>query len=601
MAACPCGSGLEHAACCALTGLVPVQWQLAGEAEARLRQGLAALDAGDAAAAAQAALAVLGTAPLLPPALKLLGIARLRQGREAAAEALLGRVLQLAPQDEEAAFQLGLHWQRRQQYAQAAACATQGLRAAPLHRGLHHLMGLVYCETRRPEAGEHHLRLALRDAPQEPALLAALAHALKLQGRMTESAALYEQALALAPDNVDILLGYVQLEELRHEVAHAGALLRRAQALQPAHISIPLAWVVLKKREGELEAALALARAEGARADYPPSLHVKRWYETGEILDKLGRGDEAFEAYAQANRLLREQCGRAYDAPAVEAYAAQLTAAFDARRAPLLPRAPTPTHGPRPVFILGFPRSGTTLLEQMLGGHPAIHPGDELSFIEDSGHSLPRLMNASLPWPACVADWVLGEHQDLAALLRDRYLLRAARQHASAPDRPWFTDKMPLNELHLGLIRLLFPESPVIRLVRHPLDVLVSCFCNDMSHGFNMASSLEGIAHMQRLAQGLIEHYQAVLPGPWQVLRYEDLVAAPEARLREALAAIGLDWDARCLAFHSSARHARTPSYTQVNQPLYARSIGRYRAHLPRLQAVLPLLEPLIRLHGYSI
>jgi tetratricopeptide (TPR) repeat protein len=601
MTACACGSGLEHAACCALTGLAPVQWQIGSGPEASLRQGLTALEAGDHAAASAAALAVLIDAPLLPPALKLLGLARLREGQTAAAEALLGRVMQLAPQDEEAAFHLGLYWQQRQEYARAAACARQGLRAAPLHRGLHHLMGLVYCETRRPEAGEHHLRLALRATPQEPTLLAALAHALKLQGRMPESAALYEQALALAPESVDIVLGYVQLEELRHEVAHATELLRRAETLQPGHVSIPLAWVVLRKREGALEDALARARAEAVRADYPASLHVKRLYETGEILDKLGCGAEAFEAFEAANRLLREQCGRTYDAPAVEAYATQLMAVFDAPRAPLLPRAPAPTDGPRPVFILGFPRSGTTLLEQMLGGHPAIHPGDELSFIEDSGHSLPALMNAGLPWPACVPDLVLGEYQDLPALLRDRYLLRAARMGASLPAKPWFTDKMPLNELHLGLIRLLFPGSPVIRLVRHPLDVLVSCYCNDMSHGFNMASSLEGIAHMQRVAQRLIEHYQAVMPGPWHVLRYEDLVAAPEERLRETLAAIGLDWDARCLAFHSSSRHARTPSYTQINQPLYARSIGRYRPHLPRLQAVLPLLEPLIRQYGYTV
>jgi hypothetical protein len=169
------------------------------------------------------------------------------------------------------------------------------------------------------------------------------------------------------------------------------------------------------------------------------------------------------------------------------------------------------------------------------------------------------------------------------------------------PAKPWFTDKMPLNETHLGLIHLLFPQSPVVHLIRHPLDIMVSVFSNGMSHGLNCAAQLETAAKHYALIFDLVQHYLEVLPVRYKAVRYEDLVTDQEAEVRSLLDFIGEPFDARTLAFHQNVRPARTASYAQIAEPLYDRSRYRYRNYLKHLQPIIPILQPAITKLGYTI
>ena len=172
---------------------------------------------------------------------------------------------------------------------------------------------------------------------------------------------------------------------------------------------------------------------------------------------------------------------------------------------------------------------------------------------------------------------------------------------AIAPGKRWFTDKMPLNETHLGLISLLFPQSPIIHLVRHPLDVVLSVFSNGLTHGFYCAYALESTAQHYALIADLIAHYRSVMPLNYHAVRYEELVADQERVVRGMLDFVGEPFDPSTLAFHENARHARTASYAQVTEKLDTRSAYRYRNYLRHLEPVIPILKPAIARLGYEV
>jgi hypothetical protein len=164
-----------------------------------------------------------------------------------------------------------------------------------------------------------------------------------------------------------------------------------------------------------------------------------------------------------------------------------------------------------------------------------------------------------------------------------------------------FTDKMPLNETHLGLIALLFPEAPLIHVLRHPLDIMVSAASNAFTHGFFCAAALETAAtHYVRVME-LVQHYRAEMTMRYLPIRYEDIVKDQEASVKSMLAFAGEKFDKACLTFHKNRRYARTASYAQVAEPLYDRSVERWRHYRAHLEPVIPILKPMIEQLGYSV
>jgi hypothetical protein len=195
----------------------------------------------------------------------------------------------------------------------------------------------------------------------------------------------------------------------------------------------------------------------------------------------------------------------------------------------------------------------------------------------------------------------MGDHREDLDNLRDHYLRKVAQLGIVPQGVAWFTDKMPLNDTHLGLIGLLFPDSPLLHVTRHPLDVVLSVFSNLLTHGFYCAYALESAARHYALVMDLVQHIGAEMKLNYLRVRYEDMVDDQEACIRRVMAFIGEEFDPSCLAFHENRRYARTASYAQVTERLYDRSRYRYRHYLPQLQPIIPILQPVIERLGYSI
>lgn len=518
-----------------------------------------------------------------------------------AAEALLARIVRLDPNDLAATQGLASLLFAKGALAEAEIHARNAVRLSPADAHSHNLMAMIMTEAHRPQVGEYHYRrvLELIGAPNA-IVYANLAWNLKNQGRIDESRKLYEESVRLDPNVFQTIYGWAQMEETDRNFARAGELLDAAERLSPGNRTVRLARAVLHGRTKNYESAVAMLD-EIERAPDGGGLGPMEWTEKGQLLDKMGCYGEAFAAYEAGKRTLREMTGQHYLADDAAGLVERLRNFFTASRLKILPRASVRSDVAQPIFIVGFPRSGTTMVEQTLTAHPRVSAGDELPTINELTAIIPRMLNSPLTYPEAFADLWLGDQIEGLDNLRDYYLQRARQLGAVKKGVSWFTDKMPLNETHLGLIALLFPQAPIVHLLRHPLDVVLSVFSNHLTHGFYCAYDLETIARHYVLVMGLVEHYRREMTLRYLPVRYEDIVDDQETQVRKMLGFVGVPFDRRCLNFHENRRYARTASYAQVTEKLYDRSRYRYRAYLEELAPVIPILEPMIYALGYTI
>jgi tetratricopeptide (TPR) repeat protein len=562
-------------------------------------------------------LDVLELAPDRPGALSVLYSIRKEQGKAAAAQALIRRLVHFEPNNFEATNELALLLLGKGALGEAEIHARNAIRIAPQAPQAHNLMGMIMTEAQRPRLGEYHYRKVLEiTGTRDPIVLANLAWCLKNQGRMEEARALYIESTATAPGIRETLLGWARLEEADRNFSAAAEKLDRLDALFPNDPGSVLTRAVLLGRMKRPDDALALldrqapAPEDGttqsgaigdALASAPIGLGPTELSEKGRLLDQLDRHDEAWAAFVEGKRLARELTGNAYLDQLADEAIRRLRGFFIAGRLGLLPRAGVHTDLPQPVFVLGFPRSGTTLVEQTLSAHPAISAGDELPLINDITNIMPRMLNSPLQYPEALAELWMGDQRDGLDNLRDYYLQKAAQMEVAEPGAQWFTDKMPLNETHLGLIALLFPASPLIHVIRHPLDVMISALSNHFTHGYFCATSLESAATHYVRVMDLVMHYRAEMALRYLPIRYDAMVTNQEETVRAILDFIGVPFDERCLSFHENRRYARTASYAQVTEPLYERSLYRYRHYRRHLEPVIPILRPTIERLGYTV
>jgi tetratricopeptide (TPR) repeat protein len=542
---------------------------------------------------------VLELAPDRSGALAVLYEIRKAQGNARAAEALLRRLVAVEPNNLVATSELALILFGKGSLAEAELHARNAVRIAPENPQAHNLMGMILTEANRPQIGEYHYRRVLELSGQrDPILLANLAWNLKNQGRMSEARTLYNESIAAAPEIRQTLLGFARLEEADRNLAAATGILDQMDVLFPDDQGVRLSRAVLLGRMRRYDDALATIDRPG---DDGARLGPNELLEKGRLLDQLGRYDDAWLTLAAAKRLAREQSGQGYLDAEADQQIRRLRNFFTGGRLRLLPRATVRPDAPQPIFILGFPRSGTTLVEQTLSAHPRIAAGDELPLIHEITAIMPRMFASPLGYPEALAELWMGDQREGLDNLRDYYLQKVRQMGVLRNGATRFTDKMPLNETHLGLIALLFPEAPLIHVLRHPLDVMVSAYSNQFTHGLFCAYALETAALHYVRVMDLVQHYRAEMTLHYLPVRYEDIVADQETSVGAMLTFIGEDFDKACLTFHKNRRYARTASYAQVTEPLHGRSVFRYRHYLRHLEPVLPILQPVIDSLGYAV
>lgn len=519
-------------------------------------------------------------------AIEILVLARRQSGDVEAAEQLLCQAIAAAPGRRWPYGDLARLLIESGRPVEAEAVARQALCADATNADALALLGNLELDRGLLIEAEGHLRQAIGIAGPHPELVLALGRSLILQGRSAAARQLLEPLARGPVPSLELTATLAELEERCGNFAVARQWLDRAEALgKPRGIDVTLQRAKLLARMGQSGPALQLLEGQ-------QQLSGAALLQRGRLRDQMGRHTEAWRDWHEGKARIAEQAGRRYpadelirEATALRQFASRITTSSG--------EAET---GSAPIFILGLPRSGTTLIEQVITAHSAVSAGGELPF----GPELRDLAAHGCSGEEAFLAWLThGSGPSLGVIsqsLRDHYLARAATYRLQGR----FTDKMPLNELWLPLIRLAFPEARVIRMQRHPLDVLVSVMSHDMTHGHNFAYRLEdAVAHMLLIHRQL-EHYAACGLRIDHVVRYEVLVAHQQSETTRLMAALGLEAEEQQLHFHQSERIAPTPSYAQVREPLNARSIGRWRNFAAELGSAREALMPMIEALGYT-
>jgi tetratricopeptide (TPR) repeat protein len=471
-----------------------------------------------------------------------------RAGRLDEAEAAYQRLLARWPDLPDTWFNLAVLQRKAGRFDAALASYQQALdRGISQPEEVHLNRGVIYSDClRRDEAAAAELRAALSLNPDYVPALLNLANLQEDLGRRDEALALYERILAIDP---------------RCHVA-----LARHASLKTA--TGPDAPTVVRLRA-------ALARPGVSSAD-----QANLGFVLGAALEKAGAYDQAFAAIDEANRQSRLSAGPGgarYDRDQHERLVDALIAAFSTA-----PRSVEPPPSPvRPVFVCGMFRSGSTLIEQVLAGHPRVAAGGEIGF-------LPTAVRTELaPFPASMSRMTPRQLADLAK----RYLDTLARLH---PGAELVVDKRPDNFLYIGLIKTLFPHARIVHTTRDPVDNCLSIYFLHLDHGMAYALDLLDIGHYYRQYRRLMAHWKSLYGDDILDVDYDALVREPRPAVERLLEFCGLDWSDRCLSFHERENAVKTASVWQVRQPLYQHASGRSRNFARQLEPLAKYLRQLL-------
>ena len=440
-------------------------------------------------------------------------------------------------------------------------------------------------------AALNHVDRAANLAGATPAIALERANVLRSMARFPDCVAAAREAVAIAPDN---------------PAAHAQLILTLEAdgELELAREAVAIADSRFGARHKETRRAAALVDAAGK--DYVAAIErlsaddlaPMELFDRGRAREKLADYPGAWGDFMLAKRMQRERGALSYPLEQVQRMMAALADAASPRRMAALRPCPT-VDGPAPLFITGFPRSGTTMLEAAISAHPSIVAGDEMPFVGELIDHVPRLLGA--PYPRALAAMAWAENFAILPLLRDLYRFKALQKLDSLNGAVYWTDKMLSNELHWPFLSLLFPRSRILHIRRHPLDIVTSCMSHSLIHGRNNALAPDWCALHYALTDDLCATYRRLLPALNLVaLKYEDFVSDHKAAIDRALPH-ELAPDAACYDFHLNPWRSRTISHRQIKQPLYDSSIGRYKPFLEFLKPLVPIVRPTLEREGYTI
>ena len=500
----------------------------------------------------------------------------IRDGATARAEAMLQAAIAATDAHPEALRLLGILRNRARRPLEARALFERALARRPDDAVLLSDLGSAQMNAGDADAAFASWRRACALAPREPAPWYNLGRNLQLQGRGEEAVPALRQALALAPGLVPaaVLLG----DALVHlgEFAAAADAYRQALRADPACGD---AWRGLcglrdpAPGDGEVRAL----EAQLARDDLREPDRIAMAHALGRVLERGGEYARAFAHLSDANA--RQRRRSPWSAQALARYVDAAIAATAA-----LPAPPDPSLGREAIFIVGLPRSGSTLFEQVLAAHPEVEGGSELP---DLGEIVQQeSLRRGRPYPAWVPEATPADWRRLGL----EYLRRTARWRER---RPRFTDKLPENWKHAGLLRAMLPGATVIEVRRDPLETAWSCYRQQFLALPHFACDFADIAAQLRGCERAMDAFRARDPARIRLFRYEALAAEPEAAIRALLDACGLAFDRACLAPHAVRRGVRTASAAQVREPLRpaAPVAPRYGALLDPLRAALAAAE----------
>ncbi len=544
---------------------------------------------------------ILATDPNNADALHLYGVLQCQSGDTEAAISLIQRSLLQASANPVVHANLALAYFRHGAFEDAASFCRQAITLAPNYAVAHSRLAQALERLGDLEAAAASYRQALEKEPKLREAYSGLAATLTGLRQSQEAETILRQGLGYFPDDPDLQGNLALLLERRNRLEEAADVAERGLSKAPGHALLNLAAAKCARRSGAASKGISLASAAlpaATEADLRASLH----FELARGLDRDGQYDQAYEHFCQGNTLRRQRWQNQGGPPSAayrrhlvslrKQFSKQWVESWSGGLA-----VPPPEETARaPIFLVGFPRSGTTLLDQVLDSHPALATIEEQPFTEALVAEV-----AALPggYPAALAQL----DQAKITALRQRYL-SLRNQHAPVAPGGRIIDKLPLNLEKAGLLARLFPEARFILALRHPLDACLSCFMQDFQLNPAMAQffTLDDSAKFYAAMMGLWQQYRTVLPLRVHAIAYERVVEDFENEIRCLLNFLEVKWDDSVRDFHQHAR-ARgpidTPSYQQVSQPLYQRSVGRWRHYRHHFESATPPLQPALKTFGY--
>ncbi len=462
-------------------------------------------------------------------------------------------------------------------YRGAAQAARAALKKDRRNPTLHLILGSAETQLMRYREGRRALEQAVRLDPKNPAPRAALSVVHHREGDLDRAHAAADEAVRLAPNDRFALRSKAELLRLDGRYQEARDLIAPLLDQAEPDSETILSYAQLSRSLRDDVAALsALEPLIGDESISPhirsAGLFIRAW-----ALEREGHYDDAFDAVRRAHELVRTPWSSAEHERAISRVVEEWTA----ERHAALPRARTRSE--IPIFIIGMPRSGTSLIEQVLASHPDVFAAGELQIIPEAAR---RLFGSVQDRSEIESRFDSLTADDLERLASDT--LSAMRRPARKARR--ITDKLPSNFMHLGLIELLFPDARVIHCRRNPIDTCLSCYMQDFAGNFPWTHDLESIAAFHKSYRRVMDHWRGVISIPILDIDYESTVADQEAEARRLIDFVGLDWDDACLAPHKTRRTTVTLSAEQVRRPVYTSSVERWRNYEPHLR---PLIDAL--------
>ena len=442
---------------------------------------------------------------------------------------------------------------------------------------LDHLRGLVAHRRGRNGDAIACMERAVRAAPGTLVYQRDLGVLLHKARRLDPAVAALERAAELEAGGIGALLQLANVYSDLGNEAKARDAYERALARDPASGTAHYGLALLKRFSADDPQIAAIRAAVKNPGD--PNQTASLWFALARALDHAGDLDSAFDAYRRANRIKRTLTDFSIDAERDN-----IRRIIDSFPATLFERATNPGFPSElPVFVVGMPRSGTTLVEQILDSHPEIHGAGELNDLWRTVSGVGQWLPPGRTLPEAAAEVPDGAWRALGERLVER-------MQGYAPDARRIVDKLPFNYTLLGIIRLMLPQARIVHCVRDPRDTCLSCYTTSFGNDRGFTCDLAELGETWRLYDDLMAHWSAVLPGRLHTVRYEQLVADLEGEARRLVEFIGLDWSESCLEYYRNPRPVVTASMTQVRQPVYTSSVGRWRRYADHLG---PLLDAL--------
>jgi len=482
------------------------------------------------------------------------------KGKYGAAEELYQSVLAREPGNGKVYQLLGKLAMEQGHFADAAILLKRATSLAPESADIWVDLGNAYAEQERFDDAEAATRRAIQLQPDAPRSRQVLAGILSRESKYGEAVDVLQQVLELQPDSIELLLAYGHSLRTVGRLDDAVAAFRRALELSPGSGGPWWSLANLKTHEFG-DADRVLMGEQLARDDIGDDDRVKLCFAAGTAAEDAGNFDSAFRFFEEGNQVRRTQ--ESYDPVATQERIDELLTEFDegafANVAEMQPGTPVP------VFIVGMPRSGTTLVEQILASHSQVDGTRELPYAE-------RLVRRAAP----DGQWYL----DQAAVHRG--------------EAPYFTDKAPGNFWHIGRLAQLLPHAKFINVRRHPLDSCMGSFKQLFASGQSWSYDLFEIGEYCLGYRRLMDHWHEVLPSALLDVQYEDIVENIEPQVARILEFCGLDMEPACLAFHETQRAIESASSEQVRQPLYNTAVNRWRDYEAHLGELIEVLQPLV-------